>query len=122
MKTKVLIFKDGKGNAPLIEWLKSQPAKARVKCIAKIERLGLMGHKLRRPDCDYLTEGIYELRARDGNVNYRILYGFVGQSIALLSHGCTKEKEVPVKEINKAVEDMAIFRKNPDNHSLEFEV
>ena len=122
MKTKILIFRDEKGKAPLIEWLKKQPAKARDKCIAKVARLEAMGHKLRRPDCDYLTEGIYELRARNRNINYRILYGFVGQSVALLSHGCTKEKHVPKKEISKAVKNMAVFRKNPDRHSLEFEV
>lgn len=122
MKIKMLIFKDEKGKAPLVEWLKKQPAKAKDKCIAKVARLGLMGHRLRRPDCDYLTEGIYELRARDGNVNYRILYSFVGQNIALLSHGCTKEKKISKKEINNAIKNMAIFRKNPDKHSLEFEI
>jgi len=122
MKTKMLIFKDEKSKVPLVEWLKKQPAKARDKCIAKVKRLSLMGHKLRRPDCDYLTEGIYELRIRDGNVNYRILYGFVGRSIVLLSHGCTKEKEVPKREIEKAIGNMAKYKKNPDKYSFEFEV
>ncbi|MCK5225789.1 MAG: type II toxin-antitoxin system RelE/ParE family toxin [Planctomycetes bacterium] len=122
MKTKVLIFKDGKGLASLVEWLKKQPARTRDKCIAKVKRLSLMWHKLRRPDCDYLTEGIYELRARDGNVNYRIFYGFVGQSIVLLSHGCTKEKEVPKRQIEKAVNNIANYKKNPDKYSFEFEV
>ncbi len=122
MKTRIVIFRDVKNNAPLIEWLKRQPIRARNKCIAKIERLSWMGHKLRRPDCDYLTEGIYELRARDGNVNYRILYGFVGRSVVLLSHGCTKEREIPKREINRAIRNLERFNKNPEKHSFEFEI
>ena len=122
MKIIVLIFRDEKGHAPLVEWLKKQTVRARDKCIAKVKRLSLMGHKLRRPDCDYITEGIYELRARDGNVNYRILYGFVGHNIVLLSHGCTKEKKVPKRQIEKAVDNMANYKKNPDKYSFEFEV
>jgi hypothetical protein len=34
---------------------------------------------LRRPHADYLEDGIYELRWRNGTVQYRILYFFHGR-------------------------------------------
>ncbi len=35
---------------------------------------------------DYLRDGIYELRAKHIHVQYRILYFFDGQNIAILAH------------------------------------
>jgi hypothetical protein len=47
---------------------------------------------------------VYELRAEVGNVNYRILYGFVGKDIAVLSSGLAKTKTVPASpDISYAV-------------------
>ena len=39
---------------------------------------------------DLLRNGIYELRAKVGTVNYRVLYFFCGSNVACLSHGLTK--------------------------------
>lgn len=102
-KTEVVIYQEQEGHIPLLEWLDSLPRKVQDKCIVKVELLAEYGHELKRPHCDYLENDIYELRARRGNVNYRILYAFVGRSIVLLSHGCTKEKRVPRTEISRAV-------------------
>jgi phage-related protein len=44
------------------------------------------------------------LRASDRGVHYRILYFFVGKAVVVLSHGLTKEREVPPREIDHAVE------------------
>jgi putative component of toxin-antitoxin plasmid stabilization module len=78
-----------------------------------------LGFQLRRPECDYLREGLYELRAKHGTVNYRVLYAFVGKSIALLSHGCTKEKAVPPIEIERAIKNLAQYKANPIKYSCE---
>lgn len=72
-----------------------------LKCLHRIERLKEMGHMLRRPEADFLRDGIYELRVRHLNVNYRLLYFFHGQAISIISHGLTKEAEVPLKEIDR---------------------
>jgi hypothetical protein len=40
---------------------------------AVIERLEEAGSELRRPTTDVLRDGIYELRAKRGHVNYRLL-------------------------------------------------
>ena len=108
-KTGIVIYQEKEGQAPLLDWLDNLPRKVQDKCIARVELLAEYGHGLKRPHCDYLERGIYELRARHGNINYRVLYAFVGRNIVLLSHGCTKEKKVPKAEINRAV-------RNRDNY------
>lgn len=63
------------------------------------ERLSWLGHELRRPESDYLRDGIYELRASFQGVHYRILYFFHGTVAAVLSHWLAKEQAVPAIEI-----------------------
>jgi len=36
--------------------------------------------------------------------NHRILYFFSGKNIVVISHGISKESEVPAEEINRAME------------------
>jgi phage-related protein len=100
-----------------VDWLDSLPSKVQDKCIVKVELLGEYGNELRRPHCDYLENEIYELRARHGNVHYRILYAFVGRSIVLLSHGCTKKKRVPRTEINRAIRNRGNYVQDRKAHT-----
>jgi phage-related protein len=99
-RTTVLLFRDDDGSTPLIDWLAELPAKVQDKCRLRIERLQELGHELRRPEADFLRDGIHELRVRHQSVNYRMLYFFHGQAAVVLSHGLQKEKEVPAKEID----------------------
>ena len=69
-----------------------------------IDRLAEQGHELRRPEADLLRDGIYELRASYQGVHYRMLYFFAGRAVVVLSHGLTKEREVPSREIDLAVD------------------
>jgi hypothetical protein len=77
-----------------------------------------MGHELRRPEADLLRDGIYELRARLGTVNYRLLYFFHGWNVAVLAHAMTKENEIPAIEINRALERKRVFLANPPAHTF----
>ena len=88
----------------MIPWLDRLPVKAKLKCVERISRLAELGSELRRPEADFLREGIYELRASQHGVHYRILYFFAGKSVVVLSHGLTKEREVSKKEIERAIE------------------
>ncbi len=121
-KARVVIYKNLDGTVPLLEWLDCVPPKVQDKFIVRVELLREMGHMLRRPHCDYLRDGIYELRVRHGNVNYRILYCFCGGKIALLSHGCTKEKKVPSKEIERALRSRLSFEGDPEVHTYQEEL
>ncbi|MHC4905131.1 MAG: type II toxin-antitoxin system RelE/ParE family toxin, partial [Planctomycetota bacterium] len=101
--------------------LRQQSEKVQNKCFAFIKELQECGYELRRPTAAKLERGIYELRPRYGSVNYRILYAFHGQNAVLLSHGCTKEKRVPKREIDKAVENLNKFKQDPIAHSSDSE-
>lgn len=121
-KTAVRIYQETDGTVPLLEWMDGLTQKVQDKCIVKIELLAEFGYELRRPNCDMLHSGIYELRARHQNVNYRILYGFCGDNIVLLSHGCTKEAKVPEREIKKAKNNLSRFNKNQQAHTYSGEL
>ena len=116
-KTELRIYQEIDGTVPFFDWLDSLSEKVQDKCIAKIERLAEFGYELRRPDCDMLEGGIYELRVRHLNVNYRILYGFCGKNVVLLSHGCTKEAKVPKVEITNAQMNLKNYQGNPKAHT-----
>jgi len=118
-RTNVLLYQDDDGSVPFLDWFDGIPRKAQDKCRVKIERLRELGHELRRPEADYLRDGIYELRVRLQRVNYRMLYFFHGDAGAVLSHGLVKEKRVPPKEIDRAVEHRTKFAKDPERHTHE---
>jgi phage-related protein len=104
-QTEVFFFRQPKdGSVPLLEWLDDLPLKVKAKCAERIDRLGELGHELRRPEADFLRDGIYELRASYQGVHYRMLYFFAGKAVVVVSHGLTKEREVPPREIDHAVE------------------
>src|SRR3954463_13656497 len=83
------------------DWLESLPVAAPAKCLYYITLLETFGHELRRPVADFLRDGIFELRPTSQNVHYRILYAFVGQHVAVVSHGIAKRGVVPGVEIEK---------------------
>lgn len=121
----VSFYKEEDGTVPVKEWLnelKSKDRKAFAKCISKMQLLAMFGHELRRPEADYLRDGIYELRIKKGRVNYRILYFFHGRNVALLAHGLTKESQVPPKDINLAVKRKRCFERSPARHTHQEEL
>jgi phage-related protein len=115
-ETEVIFFAEDDGTAPVLDWLDQQEKKVQDKCLVKIERLGELGHELRRPEADYLRDGIYELRVRHRSVNYRMLY-FFNEGTAVISNGLTKEDVVPDREIDLALSRKAKFTQGPDRHT-----
>lgn len=101
-RTEVVFFAERPRSAPVLNWLDALSPKVQEKCTAFVELLAERGHELRRPHADYLRDGIYELRIGRSGVNYRVLY-FFHEGRAVLSHGITKEKEVPSLEIEIAI-------------------
>ncbi|MGZ6298712.1 MAG: type II toxin-antitoxin system RelE/ParE family toxin [Parachlamydiaceae bacterium] len=116
-QTEVVFFKEEDGSAPALVWMDGIPPKAQDKCVVKVERLGEMGHELRRPEADFLRDAIYELRVGLQGINYRLLY-FFHKKIAVISHGLTKEKQVPPKEIDLALARKLKFEQNPEKHTF----
>ncbi len=120
-ETQVVFYQEIDGEVPVLEWLMQllkQNRKGYANCVARIGQLAASGYELRRPAADYLSDGIYELRAKHIRVQYRILYFFHGQNVAILAHAITKEEEaVPAIDIERALLRKRLFEENPEAHT-----
>ncbi len=117
---EVILFQEAPGKTPpIIQWLDSLSEKARLKCLVRLKRLEEIGHELRRPEADYLRDGIHELRASYQGVHYRMLYFFHGRSAVVLTYGVVKEREVHTKEIEKAIRAKVAFERDPSIHTFK---
>lgn len=116
-KCTVVYFKAADGEIPVRVWLDEFVAKrgekALAKCKARLKYLRDNGLACRRPYADSLRDGIYELRAEHGNVNYRMLYFFGDHATAVVAVGLTKESRVPDKDIELARERKLLFESDP---------
>lgn len=121
--TEVRVFQIAEDDCPFLNWLadlRKSGLKAFTKCLYLVSALEQHGSALRRPISESLRDGIHELRGNVGGMNYRILYGFAGSNVAVVSHGITKEKQVPELEIDLAVERVSLARRNPAKHTVLF--
>lgn len=120
--TRMLFYADADGTVPVLQWLTelrgTQP-KAFDRCLFLIGRLGALGYEIRRPLAAYLGDKVYELRARLGRVNYRVLYGFPVQEVALLLHALTKEAEIPAADMARAIRRLQRSMGDPGKHTHE---
>ena len=116
-QTNVVFYQEEDGTVPVLDWLGSLGDKARAKSLVRIERLKELGHQLRRPEADYLRDGIYELRISLQGIHHRILYFFCGHAVAVLSHGLMKERAVPSREIELAMRRRIQFEADPEGHT-----
>ena len=104
--TQVFFFQD-KQDIPVRSWLQElrrTDKRVYAKCVARIRLLAQLGH---------------ELRIRRGRVNYRILYFFHGQNIAILTHGLVKEDVIPQADLTRAIKRKEAFLKDPEKHTYE---
>lgn len=112
-------FCDIKGRSPVLEALDKLPVQAQAKAFVRIKRLTELGNNLKRPESDFLRDGIYELRWRFVKVQYRILYFFAGERVVVLSHVITKHDKIPNEEIEKCISNKRLFEKNPEKHTYQ---
>lgn len=122
---EVVFYQESPGDVPVLDWLRELQdfdRRAFARCVARVNRLAGAGHELRRPEADFLRDGIYELRIRIGRVNYRILYFFHGRTAAVLAHALTKEDVVPSVEIERALRRRKAFVAGPESHTYREEL
>ena len=117
-KTTVVLYQEEDGRVPLLEWFEELIPKARAKCRVRLGRLAELGHELRRPEADLVTDGIYELRAKHANVNYRMLYFFHGEALVVVSHGFVKQQaQVSARAIALALRRRKAYAQDPYRHT-----
>jgi len=123
---EVRAFRDDDSTVPLQDWLdnlETVEPRAYEKCLALILELARRGSELRMPTSKKLRDDIFELRAKVGTVNYRILYFFTDKrGVACCSHGLTKEDVVPKGDIDLAVKRKALVKKNYNRHTADIDV
>jgi len=121
-EVEIRFFKEDNGSVPCDEWLRSLSREKQAKCYAALGRLRRYGWELRRPHVENLGDGIWELRIRIENLQYRILYFFHGRRAVVLSHGIVKKSNaVPPVDIEKAKWRKVRFEENPEGRTWEEE-
>ena len=100
---QIEFYETEQGIQPAKEFLLSLDTKMRAKMVNTISILQDNGYALREPYSKYLSEGIFELRARVGSDITRVLYFFYIDSRIVLTNGFIKKtNKTPIKEIEKA--------------------
>jgi putative component of toxin-antitoxin plasmid stabilization module len=117
-QTAVYFYAEVDGEAPVLQWLDGIAHNPQDKLFRRVQRLEELGHELRRPEAAPLRDGIYELRVRSGNVNYRLLYFFHHHN-AIIAHGCTKEAGVDAADIDRALRRKKAYEADPQRHRYQ---
>lgn len=123
-KTEIRIYRDSNGEIPLLKWrtdLLRKNKRAYAKCLYLIKLLEQQGFDLRRPIADLLRDGIYELRAKSGREQHRVLYFFAAQQVAVISTGLQKERAIPDSKIDLAISHRNNVKKGLMKYSISLE-
>jgi hypothetical protein len=118
-KISVVFYQEDAKTVPVLDWLDRFPAKAQDKCRVRIERLRDLGHELRRPETDYLRDGI--LRAAGWTSRNELPHALFlsRQGCCSSAHGLVKEREVPPREIEEAIRRKRKFELDPERHTYK---
>lgn len=96
-------YKKDNNDCPVQEFLDSLDFKVQAKMYRTIALLKEHGTDLRLPYSEFLTDGIFELRAKQGSDITRVFYFFVVGNKAVLTHGFVKKtQKTPPSEIERA--------------------
>lgn len=101
MRWRIVEFETARGERPVSEFIKNQQPQAIAKIIHLVDLLELYGNVLGMPHSKRLEAGLFELRIR-GKEEIRIIYGFVGKTIYLLSGFKKQTQKTPKKELETA--------------------
>ncbi len=102
---KVVFYKNRKGEEPAKVFINNLDSKMKAKMTRTIYLLQENGYKLREPYTKPLRDGIFELRAKEGNDITRVLYFYVIGDKAVLTHGFIKKtNKTPPSEIERAIQ------------------
>lgn len=97
---EVEFYEKSDGTYPAEEFILSQDIKMQTKLFRMLELLELKGNELREPYSKSLSDGIFEIRAIQGNNITRVLYFFVvGKKIILTNGFVKKTQRTPESEI-----------------------
>ncbi|HRF57840.1 MAG TPA: type II toxin-antitoxin system RelE/ParE family toxin [Campylobacterales bacterium] len=104
---QIWFYKTPSGNSPVEEWLDSLGIDARVEVLRAVALLKDFGIELEMPYVKQVKSKLYELRAKDKDGIYRVLYFAASGHRFVLLHGFAKKtQKTPQKEIDLALKRM----------------
>ena len=102
-KFSVEYYTKNDGSCPTQQFMDSLDKKMRAKLLKLQLLLEENGNTLTEPYSKYLEDGIFELRAQQGNNIARVLYFFViGQKIIITNGFIKKTQKTPKRELQLA--------------------
>lgn len=100
---EVDFYEKRNGEQPAKEFMLSLDKKLRAKLADTIMILQDNGYELREPYSKHISEGIFELRAKQGSDITRVMYFFYVDRHIILTNGFIKKtQKTPQSEIEKA--------------------
>ena len=100
---EVVFYEAVGGKQPAKDFLLSLDKKMRAKMAQMISLLQDNGYELREPYSKHLSDGIFELRAKEGSGITRVLYFFYVDEHIILTNGFIKKtQKTPRREIERA--------------------
>lgn len=100
---EVDFYEKENGEQPAKEFMLSLEKKLRAKLADTIMILQDNGYELREPYSKHISEGIFELRAKQGSDITRVMYFFYVDRHIILTNGFIKKtQKTPQSEIEKA--------------------
>lgn len=113
---EVEYYEKSDGTHPAEEFILSQDVKMKTKLFRLLELLELKGNELREPYSKSLSDGIFEIRANQGNNITRVLYFFVvGKKIILTNGFVKKTQKTPENEIELAKKYREDYERRREN-------
>lgn len=110
-------YRTADGGCPVREFLDGLEPKMRAKLLGSVALLEANGPQLREPYSKPLGDGIFEVRAKQGNNITRVLYFFfVGKHIILTNGFVKKTQKTPPSEITLAQKYRADYLNRKENH------
>lgn len=100
---EVEFYEKENGEQPAKEFMLTLDKKLRAKLADTIMILQDNGYELREPYSKHISEGIFELRAKQGSDITRVMYFFYVDRHIILTNGFIKKtQKTPQSEIEKA--------------------
>ena len=113
---EVEYYEKSDGTYPAEEFILSQDIKMQTKLFRLLELLELKGNELREPYSKSLSDGIFEIRAIQGNNITRVLYFFVVDKKIILTNGFVKKtQKTPENEIVLAKKYREDYERRKEN-------
>ncbi|GHS89825.1 toxin RelE [Campylobacterota bacterium] len=108
---QINFYRRGNGSSPVEEWLDGLSNEARAEIAWTLNLLKQHGIMLKKPYVAPIGEKMFEVRAKDSNGIYRILYFAHIDKTFMMLHGFTKKTaKTPRKDIEIAKKRMREVR------------